>query len=116
MSRLYRNEDPFGAWQAICLLYRSWGDCTRRTLNTFPREAYCIDVGYFTGPYDSWSSCARFQVTSDAVDYLKQHHLVIGEPYWGGRSTFKFLPTEQLALEYHNTIAPRFEARTWGRS
>lgn len=115
MSRPFRNEEPYGVWQAICVLRRFWGDTTHRTLNTFPREEPCIDVEYYSGPYDSLSSTSYFRVTKEAAEWLKKHHLIIGEPYWGGRSTYKFVVTEELVYEYNNTIAPRFETRTWGR-
>jgi hypothetical protein len=115
MTRPFRNDEPFGCWQAVCLLHRSFGDCTHRTLNTFPREEPCIDVEHYTGPYDSLSSTARFRVTPEAAQWLKEQHLVIGDPYWGGRSTYKFVTTERLEPLYYDTIAPRFDTRTWGR-
>lgn len=114
MTREFRNEVPFGFWQAVCVLKREWGDATHRTLNTFPREHPCIDVEYYSGPYDSLSSIAHFSVTEEAAEELKARRLVVGDPYWGGRSTFKFITTDALEREYHETIAPRFKTRTWG--
>jgi len=111
----FRNEIPYGFWQAVCILHRSWGDHTHRTLNVFPREEPCIDVEHYSGPYDSLSSITQFRVTTDAFIDLKRCRAIIGSPYWGGRSTFKWEVTDELDRLYWETIAPRFEARTWGR-
>ena len=115
-AREFRNEAPYASsWIAICLLHREWGDSSRRFLQNFPRKEPCVEIHHFSGPYDSLSSIVRFSVTQEVTDWLKRERLVIGEPKWGYRSTFTFEPTEELTTMFDNTIAPRFQARTWGR-
>lgn len=115
MGKTFRNEVPIASvWQAVCLLWRDWGDATRRTLATFPRDEPSVDIYHFRGPYDSLSGIVHFRVTKEVADELKQSRLVQGVPKWGYTSEFEFLPTDELNRVYHDTIAPRFSARTWG--
>lgn len=110
----FRNAIPIAsAWKAICLLHREWGDSSVRELTTFPRRECTIDIHHFGGPYDSHSSTDYFRITSELADYLKTERLVVGKPQWGYRSTFSWVPTDELARVYHHTIAPRLPTDVW---